>query len=138
MALTFGKVIFGVLFIGILFTGFIKLGGEVSNNSNLDSNTASYLANINESIQGIENMELNQTEVDIGEEDSFSKQYKEAKLYAQTASGLLNTAGDTPSLLIKTMDIEQSENKWLFDYLYLAIGLLIFLVVLYMLFGRQF
>lgn len=138
MALTFGKVIFGVLFIGILFTGFIKLGGEVSNNSNLDSNTASYLANINESIKGIENMELNQTEVDIGEEDSFSKQYKEAKLYAQTASGLLNTAGDTPALLIKTMDIEQSENKWLFDYLYLAIGLLIFLVVLYMLFGRQF
>jgi len=138
MALTFGKVIFGILMLGIIFTGFVKFGAEIQTNSNLDSGTQQYLTNINSSIQDIEDMELNRTDVSLGEEDSFSKQYKEAKLYAQTASGLLNNAGDTPGILINSLDLEQSNNQWLFNYIYLGMGLMIFLVVLYMLFGRKF
>lgn len=138
MALTFGKVIFGILLLGIIFTGFIQFGSEIQGNSNLDSGTTAYLSNLNSSMGNIQNMQINQTDVDIGEEDSFSKQYKEAKLYAQTASGLLNTAGDTPNIIINTLDIEQQENQWLINYIYLGISIMIFLVVLYMLFGRQF
>jgi len=138
MAITFGKVIFGILLLGIIFTGFVKFGAELQDNQNLDSGTSSYLSRINSSIQNIEGMQINQTSVDIGEEDSFSKQYKEAKLYAETASGLLSTAGDTPNILINTLDLEQGQNQWLFNYIYLGISIMIFLVVLYMLFGRQF
>ena len=138
MALTFSKIIFGVLLIGIIFTGFIKFGSELSSNSNLDNRTGAYLLSINSSIQNIENMQLNATDVELGEEDSFSKQYKEAKLYAETASGMLSTAGDTPELLINTLDIEQSENNWFLNYLFLGVKLMIFLVLMYMLFGRKF
>jgi len=137
-SLTFSKIIFGILIIGIIFTGFIKFGSEIANNSNLDTNTDVYLGNLNSSIQTIETMELNSTNVDLGEEDSFSKQYKEAKLYANTASGLLSTAGDTPELLINTMDVEQDENNWLIDYIVLGVKIMTFLIVLFMLFGRKF
>lgn len=136
--LTFSKIIFGILLIGILFTGFIKFGTEIQSNSNLDNTTNTYLSNINSSIQGIESMNLNETNVDLGEEDSFSKQYKEAKLYAQTASGLLNTAGDTPELLVNTVNVKEEGNSWFINYLYLGVKIMIFLVILYMLFGRKF
>ena len=138
MAMTFGKVIFGILLLGVVFSGFVRFGSEIQGNSNLDSGTAEYLANINASIQDVESLQVNQTEVDIGEEDSFSKQYKEAKLYAQSASNLLGTAGDTPDILIKSLNIEQSENQWLFNYIYVGVSLVVFLIVLYMLFGRKF
>lgn len=137
-SLTFSKIIFAILLVGILFTGFVKFGSEITDNTNLDNGTAVYLSSINESIQNIESLSLNETQVDIGEEDSFSKQYKEAKLYANTASGLLSTAGDTPELLVNTLDVEQEENNWLIDYILLAIKIMLFIVVLYMLFGRKF
>jgi len=138
MAMTFGKIIFGVLLFGVIFTGFIKFGGEIQGNTNLDINTQTYLSSINESIQGIESIQLNETDVDLGEEDSFSKQYKEAKLYAETASNLLSTAGDTPEVLINTLDVEQTDNAWFINYIVVGVTLMMFLVLLYMLFGRQF
>lgn len=136
--LTFSKIIFGILLIGVVFTGFIKLGVEVQGNSNLDTSNTNYLSNINTSIQQIESIDINETSIDLGEEDSFSKQYKEAKLYATTASGLLSTAGDTPDILINTLNVEDENNSWFINYITVAIKIMIFLVILYMLFGRKF
>ena len=136
--LTFSKIIFAILIIGVVFTGFIKLGVEVQSNSNIDTATSTYLSNINTSIQGIESIDMNETSIDLGEEDSFSKQYKEAKLYATTASGLLSTAGDTPDILIKTLDVEDDNNSWFINYITVGVKIVLFLVILFMLFGRRF
>ena len=37
--LTFSKIIFGILIVGVIFTGFVKFGGEIQANSNLDITT---------------------------------------------------------------------------------------------------
>lgn len=137
-SLTFSKIIFIILIIGVLFTGFIKFGSELSNNNNLDSGTSAYLININSSIQNIQEIQVEQTNISLGTEDSFSKQYKEAKIYANTANGLLQTAGDTPDIMIKTLDINQEENKWFINYLSVGVQIMILIIIVYMLFGRKF
>jgi len=138
MALTFMKVIFGVIIFGILFTGFIQVGSEITDNTNLDSGTQEYVQSLNASTQSIQELQINETDVNVGTEDSFAKQYIESKLYAQRASGMLSVVGDTPGILIQASGIETGKAQWFINYIYLGIGILTFSVLMYMLFGRRF
>lgn len=138
MALTFMKVMFGIIIFGILFTGFIQLGSEISSNSNLNSGTQEYLTSLNSSTQNIQNLQINETDISVGTEDSFAKQYVESKLYAQRASGMLSVVGDTPGILIQASGLETGKAQWFINFIYLGIGILTFGVLMYMLFGRKF
>lgn len=138
MSLSFTKVMFGIIIFGILITGFIQVGNDLNGNTNLDSGTQDYLSSLNESTQGIQDLQMNQTDVNVGTEDSFAKQYIESKLYAQRAAGMLSVVGDTPGILIQATGLETGEAQWFLNYIYLGIGILTFAVLMYMLFGRKF
>lgn len=138
MAVTFMKVMFGIIILGILFTGFIQVGSDLTNNKNLDPKTEEYLISLNSSTKNIQNLQMEETELEVGTEDSFAKQYIESKSYAQTASQMLSVVGDVPLILIQSSGLETGKSQWFINYIYLGIGLLTFAVIMYMLFGRRF
>ncbi len=138
MGLTFSKIIFGIVIMGFVLSGFIKFGSDISSNSNLAPDTQVYLSSINSSISGINDMRVNTTVVSVGDKDSFTAQYQEAKEYAKTAQNLLKTGEQTPDILIQTLDIQNDENQWIFNYMKLFVGLIVLIVLIYMLFGRKF
>ena len=137
MAITFTKVIFGVILFGIIMTGFVNLGQELSGNKNLDPQTTEYLNSLESSTQDFQNLSINQTNVSVGTEDSFAKQYIESKLFAQRSSEMLSVVGDIPTILIQSLGIDTGESQWLINYIFFAVGILSFSVVMYMLFGRK-
>jgi len=137
MAITFTKVIFGVILFGIIMTGFVNLGQEISGNTNLDPQTTEYLNSLESSTQDIQDLSINETDVSVGTEDSFAKQYIESKLFAQRSSQMLSVVGDIPTILIQSLGIDTGESQWLINYIFLAVGILSFAVVMYMLFGRK-
>ena len=137
MAITFTKVIFGVILFAIIMTGFVNLGQELSGNTNLDPQTTEYLNSLESSTQDFQNLSINQTNVSVGTEDSFAKQYIESKLFAQRSSEMLSVVGDIPTILIQSLGIDTGESQWLINYIFFAVGILSFAVVMYMLFGRK-
>lgn len=131
----FTKLIFITLIIGLVLTGFVKFGSEIQTNSNLDSGTNDYLNSINKSIKNIENIDVKTTNISTGSEDSFAKQYLEAKEYSKSASSMVGVFGDTPNILISTLGLEDQNTSWLTNYFYIGVAVLLFIVFFTTLFG---
>lgn len=131
----FSKIIFITLIIGVFMAGLVQLGSENKENSLLDEGTTEYLSSINSSIQNIENIEVKETNLSTGSEDSFAKQYLEAKAYSESAASIVKVFGDTPNIAIATTGIDTSKAGWLIAYVFIAVAVILFIVFFKTLFG---